>query len=64
MKYYRYHIVDSNEVRVESNLPSRDSAETYKRFLEERDGYGVDELSIVEEHRPQAQGLGRDPDLH
>jgi len=62
MKYYRYHIVDGAGVPIESNIPTREAAETVVKFLEETDN--LHNLSVVEEHVPQATGLGRDPDLH
>lgn len=65
-KIYRYHIVDRNDKIIEANIPDEEQAETYLRFLQERDGYATDELHITKEHVPQLHGhrLGRDPDLH
>lgn len=47
---------------IESNIPTREAAETVVKFLEETDNQH--NLTIIEEHVPQATGLGRDPDLH
>jgi hypothetical protein len=62
-KIYRYHIVDANGTRIESNLPERAHAETMREFLTTQ---GHKDLTITQEHCPQLHGhrLGRDPDLH
>lgn len=62
-KIYRYHLIDSEGVYREKNIPERDQAETIARFLQEQEQVI---LTIEEEHVPQLKNgkLGRDPDLH
>jgi hypothetical protein len=61
-KIYRYHIVDEQGNRVESNIPELTQAYAYLEFLKETQG--IITYTIEQEHIPQARGMGRDPDLH
>lgn len=62
MPTYRYHIVDAQGTRVESNIPDRDQAETYRQFLVDK--YPYETYSIEQERIYTVRGMGRDPDLH
>lgn len=62
MPHYRYHIVDRNGKRVESNIPDEHQAETVLNFLKEQKPH--EEYSIEQEQFYTVKGLGRDPDLH
>tara|TARA_B100000282_G_C31647609_1_gene451509 strand:+ start:503 stop:745 length:243 start_codon:yes stop_codon:yes gene_type:complete len=63
-KIYKYHIVDFEGNRIESNIPDQEQAEIFLQFIIDRDGRT--DLKIEKIHSPQLDGhiLGRDPDLH
>ena len=62
MPTYRYHIVDTQGNRVESNIPDRDQAETFRQFLVDKNPY--ERYEIEQERVYTVRGMGRDPDLH
>lgn len=62
MATYRYHIVDRQGTRVESNIPAEDQAETFLQFLKDKNPHET--YSIERERIYTVKGLGRDPDLH
>ena len=61
---YRYHIVNRQQERVESNLPDEQSANAVIDHLKLTDPHV--EFEIVEEqiYSRESTRLGRDPDLH
>ena len=62
MDRYKYHIVDSQGARVESNIPDQAQADTVINFL--KDQNPSETYSIELEPYYIVTGLGRDPDLH
>lgn len=61
-EHYRYHIVDRQGVRVESNIPDEYQAQVALDFLKDQNPH--EEYSIEREQYYTVTGLGRDPDLH
>ena len=62
-EHYRYHIVDRQGIRVESNIPDEYQAETVLQYLKDRNP--TEEYSIEKEQFYIVKdGFGRDPDLH
>ena len=62
-QHYRYHVVDRQGIRVESNIPDEFQAETVLQFLKDRNP--TEEYSIEKEQFYIVKdGFGRDPDLH
>ena len=62
-QHYRYHVVDRQGIRVESNIPDEYQAETVLQFLKDRNP--TEEYSIEKEQFYIVKdGFGRDPDLH
>jgi len=62
MATFKYHIVDSRNNVIESNLPDEERAKTVIRFLKEQNP--AETYEIQEERIYTVKGLGRDPDLH
>ena len=62
-QHYRYHVVDRQGIRVESNIPDEFQAETVLQFLKDRNP--TEEYTIErEQFYIVKDGFGRDPDLH
>ena len=62
-EHYRYHVVDRQGIRVESNIPDEYQAETVLQFLKDRNP--TEEYTIEKEQFYIVKdGFGRDPDLH
>ena len=62
-QHFKYHIVDRQGIRVESNIPDEYQAETVLQFLKDRNP--TEEYSIEKEQFYIVKdGFGRDPDLH
>ena len=62
-EHYRYHIVDRQGIRVESNIPDEYQAETVLQYLKDRNP--TEEYAIEKEQFYIVKdGFGRDPDLH
>ena len=62
-QHYRYHVVDRQGIRVESNIPDEYQAETVLQFLKDRNP--TEEYTIEKEQFYIVKdGFGRDPDLH
>ena len=62
-QHYRYHVVDRQGIRVESNIPDEYQAETVLQFLKDRNP--TEEYTIErEQFYIVKDGFGRDPDLH
>ena len=62
-QHYRYHVVDRQGIRVESNIPDEYQAETVLQFL--KDHNPTEEYTIEKEQFYIVKdGFGRDPDLH
>ena len=61
---FRYHIVNRQQERVESNLPDRHTAQAVIDHLKLTDPHV--EFEIIEEqiYSRESTRLGRDPDLH
>lgn len=59
---YRYHVLNRQGLRVESNLPDLATAEACVTHLSGQEPH--DEFTIETEQIYTVQGLGRDPDLH
>ena len=62
MASFKYHITDSTGVRIESDIPELEQAETYRQFL--LDNHPHETYTIEQERIYRIKGLGRDPDLH
>lgn len=62
MATFKYHIVDRQGTRVESNIPAEDQAETFLQFLKDKNPHET--YTIEKERIYTVTGLGRDPDLH
>jgi hypothetical protein len=59
---YRYHVLNRQGLRVESNLPDPATAEacvSHLATLEPHEAFTIEQEQIY-----TVQGLGRDPDLH
>tara|TARA_B100000212_G_scaffold120262_1_gene90009 strand:- start:351 stop:548 length:198 start_codon:yes stop_codon:yes gene_type:complete len=62
-QHFKYHIVDRQGIRVESNIPDEYQAETVLQFLKDRNP--TEEYTIEKEQFYIVKdGFGRDPDLH
>ena len=61
-EHFKYHIVDRQGVRVETNIPDEYQAETVLQFY--KDQHPHEEYAIEKEQYYKVTGLGRDPDLH
>lgn len=61
-EHYRYHIANSQGVRIESNIPDLDQAESVLAFLKDQQPH--EQFEIIPEQYYTVTGLGRDPDLH
>ena len=62
-QHFKYHIVDRQGIRVESNIPDEFQAETVLQFLKDRNP--TEEYTIErEQFYIVKDGFGRDPDLH
>ena len=62
-QHCKYHIVDRQGIRVESNIPDEYQAETVLQFLKDRNP--TEEYTIEKEQFYIVKdGFGRDPDLH
>ena len=62
-QHFKYHIVDRQGIRVESNIPDEFQAETVLQFLKDRNP--TEEYTIEKEQFYIVKdGFGRDPDLH
>ena len=59
---FKYHIVDGHGTEWESNIPTREAAETALTMLQTANPETP--LEIVQQQIYPVQGLGRDPDLH
>jgi len=62
MATFKYHIVDRQGNRVESNIPDQTQAETFLQFLKDKNPH--EEYTVERERIYTVKGLGRDPDLH
>ena len=62
-EHFKYHIVDRQGNRVESNIPDEYQAEAVLQHL--KDCHPHEEYSIEkEQYYIVKDGFGRDPDLH
>lgn len=62
MATFKYSILNRRGDVVEDNIPEREQAETYVKFLQDNnpsETYSVEETRVY-----TVKGLGRDPDLH
>ena len=62
MATYKYHIVNRQGERIESNIPDEEQAQTYLSFLVDK--HPSEDFHIEKERIYTVTGLGRDPDLH
>jgi len=60
-KIYKYYVVNNRGHVIEGDLPSEEHAWIVIDYNKDQ---GIYDLHIEVEHKPQAKGLGRDPDLH
>ena len=61
---YRYHILNREQERVESNLPDRSHAEAvidHLKLTDPTNEYAIEQEQI---YSRESTRLGRDPDLH
>ena len=61
---YRYHIVNREKTRVESNLPDEQSANAvidHLKLTDPTNEYAIEQEQI---YSKESTRLGRDPDLH
>ncbi len=62
-EHYRYHVVDRQGIRVESNIPDEYQAEAVAQHLKDRNP--TEEYTVErEQFYVVKDGFGRDPDLH
>lgn len=59
---YRYHVLNRQGERRESNLPDLATAEACVDHLKSQEPHDL--FTIEQEQIYTVQGLGRDPDLH
>jgi len=59
---FKYHIVDGQGIRWESNIPTREAADLALNMIQAANPETP--LEIVEQQIYPVKGLGRDPDLH
>ena len=64
MPQFKYHIVNSQGTRVESNLPDQEIAEVCVTHLAEQQPHETFTVEQEQIFTKESLRLGRDPDLH